>query len=112
MAEKWAQLEKEVLGILSQGVSDFASETKAALGDFLKKKAKQIAEHKWRSITAKTVEERERGESTLKHLYAQVEGEIIRTEIAVTKRAGDLLTKVLQVGIDAIRRIAPKMIGG
>jgi len=113
MAEKWKDLEKEVFSMLAQAVSDFAVETKAdKIGDFLKLKAKQIAQEKWRSIKAGTAEERERAEANLKHLYAQVAGEIATLELAATSRARDLLTKVLEVGIDTIRRIVPKLIGG
>ena len=110
MADEWKSLQDDVLSILKDGVADFSDETKDELTDFLKKKSEQIARNKWNSIQASTEEERSRAKSNLKHLYAQVSGEIARTELVATKRAGDLLLKVLQVTIKSVSKMVPNVL--
>lgn len=110
--DPWGELEKEILGVLEDGVRDFAEETKGEIGDFLKKKAKQIAEQKWISINAVTPEARSMAKSNLGHLRAQVKGEVARLHLAATQQAQDLLSSVLGVTLEFVRRIAPSLLGG
>jgi hypothetical protein len=112
MSDEWENLKNEVLEILKRGAEDIADDTRDELKDFLKDKAKMIAKEKWRMIKADTDAERAEAEENLKHLYAQVQGEITRLNLATTQRAKDLLGKVLEVGIDAVRRLGPKIFGG
>lgn len=104
-------LEGEVLGILVEGVRDLADDTRSALGEFMRTKAREIAREKWRALKAADPSERAEAETNLAHLYAQVQGEVMAMKIRATKQAKAIVAKVLEVGIDALRRFGPKLLG-
>lgn len=111
MSEPWESLKDELVGILRDGVKDFASETKPELQAFLVEKAKDAARWKWESLHADTPEKKLEAETNLRHIAAQVGGEAARLELAATERGKELLKKVLDVGLSALLKLGPKLLG-
>jgi hypothetical protein len=112
MSELWDGLAAEVEALLKSEIEDFKDEVKAEAEPFIKDKAVMIAKMTWKSKNGATESERNAAVKNLEHLAAQVQGEVIRLQLATTKRALDLLGKVLSVVASTILRVAVPVLGG
>lgn len=106
-----AELTESIFATLKKSVEDFKDEVKDGAVDFLKEKAAYIAKETLRLKTGDD-ENKKVAKQNLKHLAAQVQGEVIRLELAATKRAADLLGKIVSVLSDALGGLIPKLFGG
>lgn len=111
MAEPWDALQAELLVVLKDGVKEFLGETRPELEAFLKEKAVEMAREKWRSLNASTESERGVAETNLRHLAAQVGGKVAELKLATTRRAHELIVKLVETTAGILLRIAPGMLG-
>lgn len=101
----WDELKGSILAVLTEGLDEYIGEHKEETEEFLKKKAEQLAEWKWKQITAQSDEDKWRATQMLEHLEAHVALEVASLAMAANKQAKGILTAVLKVAVSAVKNL-------
>lgn len=103
MSDRLQELEDQVTLIFRTGIESFKAEVKDEAADFLKAKASQAAKQLLKAETTTDPAIKAEALSNMAHIKAQVNGELAALQLVATKRAGELLEKVITVALEALK---------
>lgn len=101
----WDALKRDVLQTLRDESADLWEEGKTDV-QFLGRVAEDVAREKWRAATATGTVERRRAETNLRHLQAQVRGQVAIRKMALVRGGDRVLERVLNVAIRSVASTA------
>ena len=109
MSEPWEDLKDAIFGSIKESLKDFAD--KQEVQDFAREKAKDFAKQKYLAATAKDEAKRRGHEDNLRHLTAQVKGEAMRLQVAVSYESKEWFGALLETIGRILLKAAPKILG-